>query len=533
MAKTPNIPDIPEHERTPIVAQLLEVIHYQMEMIQSLRDEIAVLKGDKPKPKIKPSGMEKGDKKDSDKKSSEDKRPGSEKRNKTGDLKIHETVPIPPENIPEGSVFKGYKKFVTQGIIIQPHNILYLLERWETPNGSYVEGKLPPYVKGHFDPSLISYIQYQYFQCIVTQPLLLEQLREFEIDISSGQISRILIEGRDDFHEEKNEILSMGLQISSYINVDDTGARHKGNNGFCTHIGNDLFAWFESTESKSRINFLELLGAGKSEYRLNTDAIDYMKSQKLPTTPLQLLIQSDKKIFISTKVQGAREKWKKHLEMLGIVNSQHVRIATEGALIGGILENGFNPDLAIMSDDAGQFNILLHMLCWVHAERTIHKIVPFTDDQRTAVESIREKIWDLYYDLKIYKENPTIESKIELEKRFDELFQEKTCFTTLNLAMTRLYKNKSELLLVLERPDVPLHNNASESDIREYAKRRKVSGGTKSDVGRKSRDTFTSLKKTCRKLGVSFWEYLNDRNFKRYSIPRISELMRKMALVPP
>lgn len=529
-----KIPDIPEHERTPLIAQLLEIIHYQTEMIQGLRDEIAVLKGDKPKPKIKPSGMEKGDKKDSDNKNpSDDKRPGSEKRKKTEKLKIDETLHIPPKDIPEGSVFKGYKEFVTQGIIIQPHNILYLLERWETPNGSYVEGELPPYVKGHFDPSLINYIQYQYFQCLVTQPLLLEQLREFEIDISSGQISRILIEGQDDFHDEKDEILRTGLQISSYINVDDTGARHKGNNGFCTHIGNDLFAWFGSTESKSRINFLELLGAGKSEYWLNADAIDYMKSQKLPIAPLQLLTRSEKKLFISTEVQESKEKWKNHLETLGITNSRHVRIATEGALIGGLLENGFNPDLAIMSDDAGQFNILLHMLCWVHAERTIHKIVPFTDDQRTAVESIRERIWTLYYDLKRYKENPIIESKIELEKRFDELFQEKTCFVTLNLALKRLYNNKPELLLVLERPDVPLHNNGSESDIREYAKRRKVSGGTKSDDGRKSRDTFISIKKTCRKLGVSFWEYLNDRNFKRNSIPKLSELMRKMALVPP
>ena len=185
-----------------------------------------------------------------------------------------------------------------------------------------------------------------------------------------------------------------------------------------------------------------------------------------------------------------------------------------------------------MSDDAGQFNILLHALCWVHAERTIHKIVPFTDDQRTAVESIRGKIWNLYYDLKRYKENPKIESKIDLEKRFDDIFQEKTCFITLNLALKRLYKNKPELLLVLERPDVPLHNNASESDIREYAKRRKVSGGAKSDDGRKSRDTFTSIK-TCRKLGVSFWKYLNDRNFKRYSIPRLSLLMKEKTTASP
>ena len=525
MSKTPKIPDIPEEERTPLVVHLLEVVRYQSELIQRLRDEIAILKGDKPRPKIKPSGMENGEKKNND--SSSGKRPGSSKRSKTKELEIHEVISRSPENIPEGSLFKGYKEFAVQGIIIKPHNILYRLQRWERPDGSYIEGQLPPYVQGHFDPSLISYIQYQYFQCHVTQPLLLEQLREFGIDISSGQISQILIEGHANFHAEKDEILSTGLEISSYINVDDTGARHKGNNGVCTHIGNELFAWFESTGSKSRLNFLTLLGAGKNDCILNSYALDYMESQRLPEMQLQLLMQCGQKIFTSL------HEWKSNLTLLGITDARHRRIATEGALIGGLIENGLNPALVILSDDAGQYKILLHALCWVHAERTIHKIVPYTEEQRSALQSTRNKIWNLYADLRAYKENPTAESKIELANRFDDIFLEKSCFGTLVFALKRLHKNKAELLLVLDRPEIPLHNNASESDIREYVKRRKVSGGTRSSSGRKSRDTFTSLKKTCRKLKVSFWEYLNDRNFKRDSIPRLSELMRKMASAPP
>ncbi len=525
MSKIPKITDIPEKERTPLVVHLLEALRYQSELIQRLRDEIAILKGDNPRPNIKPSGMEKGEKKNTD--FSGGKRPGSAKRSKTKELEIHEVTSISPEHIPEGSLFKGYKEFAVQGIIIEPHNIVYRLQRWERPDGSYIEGQLPPYVQGHFDPSLISYIQYQYFQCHVTQPLLLEQLREFEIDISSGQINRILIEGHDNFHREKDKILSTGLEISRYINVDDTGARHKGNNGVCTHIGNELFAWFRSTDSKSRINFLTLLGAGKNDCILNSYALDYMESQKLPEIPLQLLIQCGQKIFTSL------HEWKRNLKTLGITETRHRRIATEGALIGGLMENGLNPALAIVSDDAGQYDILLHALCWVHAERTIHKIVPYTEEQRQALKSSRDKIWKLYADLKAYKENPTAGDKIELENRFDDIFLEKSCFGTLEFALKRLHKNKSGLLLVLDRPEIPLHNNASESDIREYVKRRKVSGGTKSLSGRKSRDTFTSLKKTCRKLNVSFWEYLNDRNFKRNSIPQLSDIMRKTASAPP
>ena len=100
----------------------------------------------------------------------------------------------------------------------------------------------------------MSYILYQYYQCHVTQPLLLEALHEWDIDISSGQINRLLTENNDAFHAEKDALLSAGLAVSGYIHVDDTKARHQGQNGYCTHIGNEFFAWFESTDSKSRLS---------------------------------------------------------------------------------------------------------------------------------------------------------------------------------------------------------------------------------------------------------------------------------------
>jgi hypothetical protein len=88
------------------------------------------------------------------------------------------------------------------------------------------------------------------------------------------------------------------------------------------------------------------------------------------------------------------------------------------------------------------------------------------------------------------------------------------------------------LLLVLERPDIPLHNNGAENAIREYVKRHKISGVTCSDTGRKYRDTFTSQKKTCRKWGVSFWRYLKDRIENIGLIPDLPELVRQQILNP-
>jgi len=83
--------------------------------------------------------------------------------------------------------------------------------------------------------------------------------------------------------------------------------------------------------------------------------------------------------------------------------------------------------------------------------------------------------------------------------------------------------------LVLDHPEVPLHNNGSEGDIREWAQKRKISAGTRSDLGRRCRDTFISLKKTCRKLGVSFWRYLQDRICGGHRILPLPDLIRQAA----
>jgi hypothetical protein len=98
-----------------------------------------------------------------------------------------------------------------------------------------------------------------------------------------------------------------------------------------------------------------------------------------------------------------------------------------------------------------------------------------------------------------------------LRARFDRIFTRQTGFVTLDRLLKRLLANKAELLKVLERPEIPLHTNGSENDIRSHVTKRKVSGGTRSDVGRDCRDGFLGLAKTCEKLGIDFWDYLGSR----------------------
>ena len=165
----------------------------------------------------------------------------------------------------------------------------------------------------------------------------------------------------------------------------------------------------------------------------------------------------------------------------------------------------------MLSDDAGQFNIGRHALCWVHAERLVHKLDTFNDRHRAAQKKVRGLIWNFYASLKAYRLKPSQRQSLALRTRFDRIFLRRTGFATLDRLLARLHANKAELLTVLDRPEIPLHTNGSENDIRCYVTRRKVSAGTRSDIGRDCRDAFLGLAKTCDKLGIAVWDYLGSR----------------------
>jgi hypothetical protein len=506
------------------LSQQSESLARQSEKIDELLNEIRQLKKLSKKPKLRASSLPK-DKNDKDDEppasgSTGSKRPGSSKRSKNKNLNIDREEIIGAENVPMGSVRKGYQSYIVQDLMVQSVVTKYRLERWQLPDGSHIVATLPKELQGHhFGPTLRAYILHQHHHQCVTQPLLHKQLLEWGIDISAGQLNRLLIENKEEFHDEKAALLPAGLFASSYIQVDDTGARHQGKNGYCTFIGNELFSWFESTGSKSRINFLELLNTGYDDYHFTEESFAYLERYKVAPWIRNKLIQAREQSFAN------REQFEEHLHGLGISNAHYRRLVIESALIGSILSHGFPIDMVILSDDAGQFNVLTHALCWIHAERGIKSLAISNEIQIKAVEWARNEVWEIYKSLREYKVNPNEKEKNSITKRFDELCKTKTEYYSLNQVLKRLYNNKDELLLVLERPDIPLHNNLSERDIREYVKRRKISGSTRSDEGRRCRDTFASLKKTALKMGVGFWDYLIDRTTKKYSIPNLDQLV--------
>src|SRR6266853_1678672 len=239
------------------------------------------------------------------------------------------------------------------------------------------------------------------------------------------------------------------------------------------------------------------------------EALAYMRSRALAGPVIRQLAEHDDKRFAD------RAAWQEHLDRLGITALKAlpdpVPIATEGALWGSVKAHGLLNDAVIVSDDAGQFNLGRHALCWVHAERLVHKLDTFTDQHRAAQQRLRHLIWWFYSDLKAYCRDPTPLRKAALRARFDRIFKRRTGFATLDRLLARLHANKPELLMVLDRPEIPLHTNGSENDIRCQVTKRKVSGGTRSDAGRDCRDAFLGLAKTCAKLGISFLDYLGAR----------------------
>ncbi len=488
-----------------------------------LREEIARLKGLKGRPKLRPSGMEKA---------TEAPAKGSRRKGRRGakraKLSIDETRILKTKAAVPGARFKGYEDFVVQDIVIKPWTVLYRRERWLLTSGEMVVAPLPKGTTSHFGPALKRFVLSQYHQGQVTVPRLVTQLRDLGIDISKRQIVRLLSGKQGAFLAEAAEVLRAGLASASWITVDDTGARHKAKNGFCTHIGNDRFAFFATTLSKSRLNFLELLRAGQDDYVINRAALDYMRDHKLPKATIGLLANAGGRF-------AGRDAFLAHLGKLGItgfkVHPDPVQVAAEGALWGSIVEQGLMDGTVIVSDGAGQFRLAEHALCWVHAERLIHKLDTFCEAHAKAKERIRQRIWRLYADLKAYRQAPSSRRASELKRRFSRIFSTTTGFVTLDRLLVRLHAQKKQLLAVLERPEIPLHTNGSENDIRCQVTRRKISAGTRSDLGRDCRDAFLGLLKTCAKQAVSFWDYLGDRLGVPGvpAVPRLASLIRQHA----
>jgi hypothetical protein len=502
----PPLPDLDAlslDELKKLVVQLLVEVTALREENQQLRAENARLKDLPKKPKLAPGGMDKATEPDKRARTRQARR--QRRKRQSG----QRTPPVTEERTlvveaPAGSRRRGFENYTVQDLILAPQVIRFRRERWVTPEGQEITAPLPPEVSGHFGPGIVRYVLMQHVQGQVTVERLLAQLKGLGVRISKGQIITILTANKNAFHAEKDAILEAGLATARWVTVDDTAARHAGHDEYTTHIGNDRFAWFATRPSKSRLNFLDLLRAGHPDYVINATAAAYLVEHKVAETVIASLLDHERRSFADDAT------WQAHLDSFDL-GAGHRRRVTEAAMIGSIVARGLLTDIVIVSDDAGQFDVFQHALCWIHAERHLRRIICVTDEQHRLVCVQRQLVWWFYADLKLYKDDPTATRRTALRQRFDRIFTRVTGFADLDEAVARTHANKDELLLVLDRPDIPLHTNSSENDVRSFVTKRKVSGETRSAAGKQARDTFLSLLKTCSKLAISFWDYLGAR----------------------
>jgi len=509
-----------------LVSSLTTKLFDRNKKVEELEAEIRRLKKQPKKPKIEASKLDEKKPGVGKGKGKTGKRAGSEKKKKKKGLEIDRTERLEAKSVPEGWKLIGFKPYVVQDILVERDTIKYEREIWQSPDGNQrMVADLPAHLEGRtFGPKIRGYIIHLYNSCHVTQPLIWQHLRDMGVDISKGQVNFILNgdKANEVFEQELLDVVKQGMDIADEIRTDDTSARHKGNGEYCNCINTDLFTYFKTTDSKSRVNFLKILQLDNPGYELNGVSLSYYKEYDLAPKYLGvlegargLILKNDGALaafFVENNISAAYAK----------------RIITEGLLIGYLVASGFDGEQFIHADDAGQFKIFNHSLCWKHAERPLKKVAIRNDLHQQQWDDKMDEFWQLYQDLKKYKSVSGLAQKrrkAKLEQRFDQLCESVENFEALNLVLEQLKKKKRQLLLVLDYPFVSLHNNDTEREIREYAKRRKISGSTRSENGKKYRDVFTSLKKTCRKLGVSFWEYIMDRIAHKNKIPPLADIL--------
>ena len=466
--------------------------------IDELKDEISRLNKTPKRPKLNPNKMEprnrrKGTFQGCDSKTS---------RNICTPDKKREEVRIAAEGVPPNSRFKGYSEFKVQNLELVVKETTYKLEVWQTPDGQVVRARLPQQFRGkHFGSELRTLIINLYAQGM-TQPAIYDFLEGVGVDISPGQINHVLLDEAEDFAEVSEAILQEGLSEAPYIRTDDTGARHEHKNGYCTHIGGEYFAYYKTTFSKSRKNFLKILCQGKEGYRINEAMIWHLYQSGVEDDILNLFEEQKNKRY------RRKQDFSRLLTRLKLYGKKVREQCLEAALVGFISEEILREGQVLLSDRAGQFSVFDHAGCWVHMERPLRKVKASSDLIQKELDSVRDAVWDLYRTLK--ESALTQTGREEVEAKYDVLVAMTSASPTIRNVIQSFRDYREEMLKALDHPGLPLHNNDSERDIRGFVKRRKISGSTKSEKGKKFRDGLASLKQTCFRLGLSFWQYCSD-----------------------
>jgi len=500
---------------------------------QKLRDEINRLKGEQGRPGIRKQyrggdGSNTGNpnhssEEDRNKRKGKNKNKGKGKKDVNIDRRM--TISLDKSGLPNDVQFKGYETRIIQDLKIITDNIEFRLAMYYSPSlkKTFVAPLPPEYQGGEFGPGIKALTIALYRDSGMTVSAIERFLKTFGMHISHGKISSMLTEGHDVFHQEKEDIVDAGQQAGLYQQMDDTGCRVNGKNHYTHVLCNDFFTAYFTCPKKDRLTLLDLLCRGQLKFMFDQKAYELMIEFGLAAKwhdPIKILLQTHalnreemdellKTLFPNPKKQGTNR-----------------RIVLEAAALA-YYQQSKHCIRYLITDDAPQFNWLAlhHALCWIHEGRHYKKLNPFADMNRKILDTFLEQFWDYYQALLAYKETPSREMAHQLSIQFDVLFATTTGFDALDQRIAITKTKKDALLLVLDHPFMPLHNNGSELGTRVQARIRDINFQTVSLNGTKCKDTFCTIIQTARKLGVNIYQYIYDRITKKFELPSLADMI--------
>jgi hypothetical protein len=437
---------------------------------------------------------------------------------------------VDKDQLPGDAEFKGYQSVVVQDVKVISENIEFKKEVYYSASQKKTyTASLPAGYEGEFGPNLKALVIVMYFVANMTQPKILAFLENYDVQISAATLSNILIKDKEVFHQEKKELYEAGLESTRYQQTDDTAARVNGENHYTHVVCNEHYTAYFTTQRKDRLTVLDVLRNFRSRrYVFDEETYDFLESFNLSA-----------KLIKKLKQQLPYDQVLNQQEMESLLEGQFPKLGKiqktrilESAAISAYHKEVEHPVVKLLlGDDAPQFKLLTEelALCWIHDGRHYKKLSPVIPDYIKRLEAFLTQYWAYYQKLLAYKETPSKTVADCLSQEFDELFSTITGYNALDERIAKTRQKKTELLMVLKYPEIPLHNNESELAARVKIRKRDISLQTKTKEGTQASDTFLSIAETSRKLGVNIYEFILDRVSKKFRLPSLADIIRMKA----
>jgi hypothetical protein len=500
------------------------------EEVQRLRDENNRLKGEQGKPDIK-SNKRPPPTNHSSEAERHKERP-HQKGRKLDQITIDRTEDcrVDPAVLPADAEFKDYVPVVVQDLVLRTDNVLFRKEKWYAAStGQTYLADLPAGYDGEYGPNIKALAIVLAYGTKVSQPQILDLFRSAGSQLSAGTLSNWLIHDQEAFHAEKAAIVEAGLRSSPWQQADDTATRVNGQNQYCQILCNPLYTAYRTSAAKDRLSVLDVLRNGRPRtFRLNADALAQLEAVGIAQITRQRLL-------LAMPWEQDLDEGTIHallateLPQLGVQARKWIVDATAVAAYHAQLE--FPIVRLLVCDDAPQFQCLTDdlALCWVHDGRHYKKLEPCIALHRRELTRFLKRYWAFYDKLLAYRARPSPAGRRRLSAAFDRLFATVTGYQALDERIAKTRSKKAALLLVLEHPEIPLHNNASELAARRRVRKRDVSFGPRTVAGTRAWDTFMTIAATAQKLGVSFYHYILDRVSEARQMPNLADLIDQRA----